>query len=277
MSKPWRITAALLVAVTGLMLEQSLAQDATLPLDGAAQAARVGEIAAQATGVGSQDPATAQPPNRSFFSVILASGLIGVLIWLGLLASSIAATSLSIDGIIRIKEDKISPLALIAKVRHAMNTGDLALAMQACQEHPSPFANILATGFNNIREGFEILQDAVGVAADIETERLMQRVLYINVQVAVAPMLGLLGTVQGMILAFNSLATMQAGAAQQAMLALNISQALWTTAAGLMIALPALTVFTMLKNKATKIILNMEAMTLEMTKGLKNVEVVEAE
>ena len=275
MSKRWWIMAAVLVAVTGLILKQSVAQNVAATPDGGLQAAPAGAVVAQAIGADSQVPETIRPPNRSFFSVILASGFIGVLIWMGLLASSIATTSLSIDGLIRIKEDKISPSELVAKVRQAMGTGDLAMAMQACEEHPSPFANILATGFNNIREGFDILQDAVGVAADIETERLMQRVLYINVQVAVAPMLGLLGTVQGMILAFNSLATMQAGAAQQAMLALNISQALWTTAAGLIIALPALTVFTMLKNKAAKIILNMEAMTLEMTKGLRNVEVVE--
>ncbi len=274
MSKRWWMMAGLLLIVATVMLQRSGAQ-APGGTDVAGPAAPAGELALPAAGGAPAAEDNRPPPDSSFLSVVISSGFIGVLIWLGLLGSSIAATALSVDGLIRIREEKISPPALIAKVRQAMTTGDLALAMRSCAEHPSPFANILATGFNNIREGFEIIQDAVGVAADIETERLMQRVLYINVQVAVAPMLGLLGTVQGMILAFHSLATMQAGAAQQAMLALNISQALWTTAAGLIIALPALTVFTMLKNKAAKIILNMEAMTLEMTKGLKNVEVVE--
>jgi biopolymer transport protein ExbB len=153
--------------------------------------------------------------------------------------------------------------------------GDLLKAVEACSTYPGSLANILSTGFNNIREGFEIIQDAVGVAADIETERLMQKVYYLNVLANVTPMLGLLGTVQGMIYAFGTLANMPPGSAQQTMLANNISHGLWATAVGLGIALPSLTVFTVLKNKATSIVLTMEALTLDMIKGLKNVEVVE--
>ena len=120
-----------------------------------------------------------------------------------------------------------------------------------------------------------MIQDVVSVAADMESEKLMQRVAYLNVCGNLAPMLGLLGTVQGMIYAFAALATTQAGAAQQAMLAMNIAQALWTTAAGLCVAIPAVTFYTFFKNRATKIILGMEALTMDLIKSLRNVEVVE--
>jgi biopolymer transport protein ExbB len=136
-------------------------------------------------------------------------------------------------------------------------------------------ANILSAGFANVQEGFEAIQDSVGVAADMESEKLMQRVTYLNVVGNLAPMLGLLGTVQGMIYAFATLATESAGAAQQAALAMNISQALFTTAAGLCIAVPAVGFFYYFKNRATKIILGMEALTLDLIKVLRNVEVVE--
>ena len=136
-------------------------------------------------------------------------------------------------------------------------------------------ANILSAGFSNVKEGFDVIQDVVGVAADIEGEKLMQRVAYLNVCANLAPMLGLLGTVQGMIYAFASLATTQAGAAQQALLALNIAQALWTTAAGLVVAIPAISFYTFFKNRATSIILGMEALTMDLIKSLRNVEVVE--
>jgi len=103
------------------------------------------------------------------------------------------------------------------------------------------------------------------IAAELEGEKMMQRVNYLNTIGNLAPMLGLLGTVQGMILAFATLGT-EAGAAKNAMLATNISQALYTTAAGLVIAVPALGFYSFFRNRAAKIILSMEALTLDLMK-----------
>ncbi len=132
----------------------------------------------------------------------------------------------------------------------------------------------MSAGFSNVEEGFEAIQDSVGVAADVESEQLLQRVNYLNVVGNLSPMLGLLGTVQGMIFAFATLGTQAAGAAQQAMLALNISQALYTTAAGLAVAVPAMAFFYYFRNRATKIILGMEGQTMDLIKVFRNVEVV---
>jgi biopolymer transport protein ExbB len=84
-------------------------------------------------------------------------------------------------------------------------------------------------------------------------------------------MLGLLGTVQGMIMAFQTLAT---GAPDVGALALAISQALWTTAGGLTVAIPAITFYYSIRNNANRLILRMQAMTMELIKDLRNVEVV---
>jgi biopolymer transport protein ExbB len=84
-------------------------------------------------------------------------------------------------------------------------------------------------------------------------------------------MLGLLGTVQGMIMAFKQIST---GSPDVGLLALAIAQALWTTAAGLCVAVPAVTTYYVLRNKANTSILKMEALTMEMIKDLRNVEVV---
>ena len=98
---------------------------------------------------------------------------------------------------------------------------------------------------------------------------MLQRVNYLNVVGNLAPMLGLLGTVQGMILAFATLGT-TSGAAKNALLAVNISQALYTTAAGLVIAVPAIGSYFFFRNRAAKVILTMESLTMEVMKGLKN-------
>jgi biopolymer transport protein ExbB len=81
-----------------------------------------------------------------------------------------------------------------------------------------------------------------------------------------------LGTVQGMINAFAGLAN--AGAAGGGALAMSISQALWTTAFGLFVAIPALAFFYYFRNRASTIIITMEMHTLEEIKILRNVEVV---
>jgi biopolymer transport protein ExbB len=74
-----------------------------------------------------------------------------------------------------------------------------------------------------------------------------------------------------MIMAFATLAT---GAPDVGALALAISQALWTTAGGLAIAIPAITFYYSIRNNANRLILRMEAMTMELIKDLRNVEVV---
>lgn len=212
--------------------------------------------------------------NDGFIQVIIGSGAVGVILWLALFACSIAGVALIVDSYITVRAKRIAPQSLVAKVQEAMEQGDVMKAIKHCEDEPGPLAHILTAGFTNVQEGFEAIQDAIGVAADMESEKLLQRVNYLNVVANVSPSLGLLGTVQGMIYAFAALATTAAGAAQQSALALSISQALYTTAAGLCVSIPAVTFYYFFKNRAMTIILGMEAKTMDLIKVLRNVEVV---
>ena len=89
-------------------------------------------------------------------------------------------------------------------------------------------------------------------------------------------MLGLLGTVLGMVRAFAGLAG-ASGAAKATILANSISTALWTTAVGLLIAVPALLAYTLLRNHATRLILDIEGTVTDLIKVLRNAEVEEGE
>lgn len=252
----------MLPAVLALCLYVSGALTARAQVEpdaGAAAAAQVEEVA---------------PQGMSFFAVIKQSGIFGLLLWLALLACSMAGLGLMIDSFITIKQRKIVPDALVNRVREAMEQGDLTKAIHYCEEEPGPLANVLSAGFSNVEEGFEAIQDSVGVAADLESERVLQRVTYLNLVGNLSPMLGLLGTVQGMIYAFQNLG-IGAGGAGSSLLALNISQALFTTAAGLSIAVPAVGFFYYFRNKATNIILYMESLTIDLIKVLRNVEIIE--
>lgn len=221
-------------------------------------------------------PAGTPPVARStpFIEVVKGGGPLGAILWVAIFATSVAGIALIVDAFITVREVKIMPPALVAAVQSAMEQGDVMKALQHCEEEPCPVSSVLSAGFSNVEEGFDTIQDAVSVAAAMEEERLMQRVNYLNVVGNLAPMLGLLGTVQGMISAFANLAS--AGAAGGGALANSISQALYTTAFGLFIAIPALAFFYYFRNRASTIILTMERLTMDEIKILRNVEVVDA-
>lgn len=212
--------------------------------------------------------AEALSEGSGFIDVIVKGGFFGIVLWLALAALSVAGTHLIIDSFIKIREKRIIPDELVDNVRDSLDAGNVSQALEQCGEEPGALSNILSAGFSNLDDGFEAAQDAIGATAELESEKLMQRVNYLNTVGNLAPMLGLLGTVQGMIMAFATLGT-EAGAAKNAMLATNISQALYTTAAGLIIAVPALGFFSFFRNRATKIILSMEALTMDLMKKVR--------
>jgi len=132
-----------------------------------------------------------------FFSVVASGGFLGVVLWLALAALSVAGTHLIVDFFIKIREKRIIPDELTAGVREALGAGNIQHALTLCGEEPGALSNILSAGFSNVSDGPEAAQDAIGAAADLESEKLLQRVNYLSVVGNLAPMLGLLGTVQG--------------------------------------------------------------------------------
>jgi biopolymer transport protein ExbB len=259
------------VMVTGLAVGTVVAQDAAAP----AAAAPAAAPAAAAAGSELQPVAgaAAKKPAKGagFFAVVGGSGWLGVVLWLALFGCGGAAVYFIVDSSVLIRPQKIMPQTLINNVKGAMGEGDVMKALKVCEAEPGPMANILSAGFSHVEEGFEVIQESIGAAADLETERIMQKLTWISVCSNLAPMLGLLGTVQGMIMCFETLAT---GAPDVGSLALAISQALWTTAAGLSVAIPSITFYYSIRNNANRLILRMQAMTMELIKDLRNVEVV---
>ena len=206
-----------------------------------------------------------------FYDIVFGSGLVGTLLWFALFGDGALAIYFSIDSSILIKPDKLMPKRLMDGVTAAMAEGDVVKAMEVCQQNPSAMASIVMAAFQHIEEGFEAIQEAVTAASDLEQEKIQQRLNWISVCGNLGPSLGLLGTVQGMILTFQALAA--GGAGDASALANSIGQALWTTAGGLIVSIPSITVFYSLRNKANRLILKMTAMTMEILNGLRNVSV----
>jgi biopolymer transport protein ExbB len=218
----------------------------------------------------------APPPAPGFMSIVFGGSPVDIGIWMMLFGCSAATLAFIIDGMITVKRDKLIPEDLVEGVRESLNEGDLNSAIAACEENPSPLSNILMVGFSNITEGFEVIQDSISAAADYESEKLLQKVNYLNMLGQIAPMLGLLGTVTGMVSAFSGMGT-ATGSAKATMLASAIAGALWTTCAGLLISVPALLSYTFTRNNAIRIILESESTVIDLIKTLRNAEVDEEE
>ena len=265
---PFILATCMMLASATVSHGQDAALDALEP---AVEAPADAAAPANAIAPSPEAPKAASGGDSVFFQVLFGSGTLGFLLWLALFGAMGFYVYLLVDSSILVRPSKIMPQTLINSVEAAMKEGDVVKALQFCENDPTPMDNILSAGFSHVEEGFDIIQESVGTAADLETERIMQRLTWISVCSNLSPMLGLLGTVQGMIMAFGTLAT---GAPDVGALALAIAQALWTTAGGLTVAIPAITFYYSIRNNANRLILRMQAMTMELIKDLRNVEVV---
>lgn len=239
----------------------------------AAATVKAGELVDASGKAVSGAPEEGRKSSGGFFDIVFGSGIIGALLWFALFGDAAAAIYFSVDCLVLVKPEKLMPSSLVNNVQQAMAEGDVMKALKVCENEPSAMSNILSTAFQHVDDGYDVIQEAVNGAADLEVERLMQRLTWISVCSNLGPSLGLLGTVQGMILTFQALAA--GGAGDASMLANSIGQALWTTAAGLCVSIPSITVFYSLRNKANRLIMRMTALTMELLKGLRHVEVVD--
>ncbi|MFT6235477.1 MAG: biopolymer transport protein ExbB, partial [Lentimonas sp.] len=131
---------------------------------------------------------------------------------------------------------------------------DFAAAIEACDQNKGPVMNILRSGLQTTERGNfnpDKIDQAFNEAASVELARPFVFVNYLQVIASVSPMVGLLGTVSGMVKAFRTIS--EQGMGRPELLANNISEALVTTASGLMVAIPALIAYFFFKNKYGKI------------------------
>ena len=172
-----------------------------------------------------------------------------------LLIFSIATMGLVIYNGLYVRENAIINQATIDnEVTPALDKLDFAAAIEACDQNKGPVMNILRCGLQTTERGNfnpDKIDQAFNEAASVELARPFVFVNCLQVIASVSPMVGLLGTVSGMVKAFRTIS--EQGMGRPELLANNISEALVTTASGLMVAIPALIAYFFFKNKYGKI------------------------
>jgi len=164
-------------------------------------------------------------------------------------ACSIATIYLIGDGIIRTGPNKIAPPDHEKRVQELFQQGDYVGAYQYCKANPSPLTNVLKMGISLLGEGKQITEEGMIGELAKENSHLQTWISYLSVIGVCSPMIGLLGTVTGMIRAFATLGS--SGIGDPSSLSSAIGEVLTATASGLFIAIPAFIAFYFLRNRAT--------------------------
>ena len=159
-----------------------------------------------------------------------------------------------------ITRDNIMPQTMLTQFTAQLEEKNYQEAYETAKASDSPQGKILAAGLAKIGSGYEIAQQAMADVAEEEITRLEQRLGYVSMISGLAPMLGLLGTVYGMVASFNVIAR-STSAPQANELASGISTALITTEVGLFIAIPAVLCFEFLRNKLALLVLELNVQT----------------
>ncbi len=166
---------------------------------------------------------------------------------LGLLALVIA-----LQRLLTSREGRLAPKGLRKTVSECLAQGDLKGAIAACDKYPSTLGNSLRFIFEHVKAGREVVSQTAGdmAARDIRTH--LSRIYPLSVIASLSPLIGLLGTVVGMIEAFG-LVALYGDEGGASILSDSISKALITTAAGLIIAAPAIALYFIIKNRIMKL------------------------
>lgn len=151
---------------------------------------------------------------------------------------SVYALYVFFERLFKLSKERVNADALMIKVNAAVRERDLESALTACENHGGPVARVLKAALLRLPYGRSAVEAAFQEASLSEEQRLARGLRPLATIAQVAPLLGLLGTVTGMIIAFAEIS--QQGTGNPAALADGIGQALVTTAAGLVVAIPVI-------------------------------------
>jgi biopolymer transport protein ExbB len=196
------------------------------------------------------------------FEIVKAGGIVMVPIIL----CSILAVAIILERLWTLREQRVVPGELTDKVWQWVESSTLTdKQILALQQH-SPLGRILAAGLANRHRDRNVMLEAIDDAGRHIVHDLERFLNTLGTIAAISPLLGLLGTVTGMMRTFKAITT--AGIGNPAAMAGGISEALITTAAGLIVAIPALVAYRYLRGRVDALVIQMEKESLRLVQAI---------
>ncbi len=213
-----------------------------------------------AHGVSAQEATESAAPSpmaeRSVLQTILNSGPLGVAIWCAILGASITMVTFVIQNLMTLRQERLAPRPLVSSLAQVIAAGNYQEAWEICNANRNYLANTLKAGLERVGRGKDMFDDALSEHGLREAQLLRTRNSYLSVIGVVSPMIGLLGTVIGMMKAFTVLGS--SGISDPRSLAASIGEVLLATASGLFIAIPAFVFYYIFRNRVQAVIVYAE-------------------
>jgi biopolymer transport protein ExbB len=208
-----------------------------------------------------QDPAAAAPAAEQSSALeevfkYQNAGLIGYIIVL----MSVVALALIIENFMTIKREKLAPPDLLDELEALFDGESFQEAVELCEQEKNYLTNVVGAGLSKLGHSFETMQTSLREMQTEESVKLFQKIGWLSLISALAPMMGLFGTVTGMFVTFSAIAA-AGGSVSPAQLAGGIKMALITTIFGLTVAIPVGVAFYTLRNRVIRTSTEINAIT----------------
>jgi biopolymer transport protein ExbB len=178
---------------------------------------------------------------------------------------SLVAFTVIVERFISLRRGNVIPAAFLPGLRKVLKAkpGDKDVAIAYCRKSRSPVARVFAAGLKKLNGSPELMEKHIQEAGEREVVKLRKYVRSLSVIASVTPLMGLLGTIFGMITAFQTVAVSGEALGKTEMLAGGIYQAMITTAAGLTVAIPVLICYHWISAKIDRLVTDIDHMTVE--------------
>lgn len=204
----------------------------------------------------------------SIFSILVKGGWLMVPIAI----CSFIGAGIIVERWLTLRKAKVNTSTLMNRVRQSLRGGEVGRALDICDETPGPVARMLKEGVLRAGATRDLIKEIVESAGKAELYKLERGLDSLATVAGVAPLLGFLGTVTGMIRAFMDIQAL-GGQVNANVLAGGIWEALMTTAAGLTVGIPALIFYNWLVGRVRHFVFEMERSSMELLDLLEDKEV----
>ncbi|EKJ98991.1 TolQ-type transport protein [Rhodopirellula baltica SH28] len=264
-SRTWLFTVGIVLAslvFAGSSFSPTFAQDDAMaefgddPID-EAPAEPAGPAAAEqpaGDAAGNGNAGNAQPPatDQSLLEWVFES--LGVAYLIVFLALSVTLVSLFVMNMLAARRDTLCPTELVEEFSQRLAANDNQGAYDLAKADESVLGQVLAAGLAKVSKGYNKALEAMQEVGEEESMKLEHRLSYMALIGNLSPMIGLFGTVQGMISSFQVIA-LGGSTPKPSDLAAGISTALFTTLVGLAVAIPAIAAYNILRNRVARLLL----------------------
>lgn len=187
----------------------------------------------------------------------------GGIVMIPIAICSLIALALAVERLISLRRSRVIPRGFVEGIQSMLADGPRR-ALEYCRASPSPMARIFEAALRRWDRPVDQVEKHIAEAGLRETALLRKHLRGLSVIAAVAPLLGLLGTIFGMIKAFRTVASNPDALGRTELLAAGIYEAMVTTAAGLLVAIPTVLFYHYLAGRIDRLVLDMDAACIDL-------------